>query len=160
MEIQNYIDDLEKTLKEFSDYEKKGLDTSSLRLFIKNLKVFQKIQFSRENKFNRNITFKVKLELIKAFLDDKKVFPRINEIIEFANNELGLEFKNQKESRGITIQRIIGRIEKNPELKEKVKKSVIKIRNKRVHPHSSYKTKKDIENVESYTKWAKILSNL
>ena len=111
MEIQNYLNELEHILKRLSDFEKKGLDTSSLRLFVKNLKVFIKIQEVRENKINKKMTFEEKLELIKAFLEDKKIFSRIIDIIEFANEELGLSFIDQKESRDLTIKRIIGRIQ-------------------------------------------------
>lgn len=160
MELQGYINDLEKILKNLSDYNKKGLDTSSLRLFIKNLKTFEKIQSSRISNSAMNMSFEDKLELIKAFLEDKKVFPRIKDVIEFANQELFLDFKDQKESRALTIKRIIGRIEKYPELKENLKKAVINIRNREVHSPNPYKSKKDIEKVESFTKWAEILRNL
>lgn len=160
MELNKYINQLEEILKELSTFEKKGLDTSSLKLFIKNIKTFKKIQDTQNNTYSKNISFNEKLEIIKAFLEDKKVFPRIKDVIEFANNELSLEFKDQKESRALTIKRIIGRIQRNPELKEKIKEAIIKIRNEKIHSHSSYKTKKEIEKVESYTKWAEILSNL
>lgn len=160
MELSNKIERLEKILKDFSDYEKKGLDTSSLRIFIKNLKIYQKIQTAKGNKYNDSISFEEKLELIKAFLEDKNVFPRISDLIDFTNLKLDLGFKDQKESRELTIKRIIGRIEKNPELKEKVKIAVRSIRNENVHSYSSEIAKKDIKKVESYTKWAEILSNL
>ncbi len=160
MELLGYINDLEKILKNLSDYNKKGLDTSSLRLFIKNLKTFEKIQNSRISNLATKMSFEDKLELIKAFLEDKKVFPRIKDVIEFANQELFLGFKDQKESRTLTIKRIISRVEKNPELKEKIKTAVINIRNSKVHSHNSYKSKKEIEKVESFTKWAEILRNL
>jgi len=160
MELQGYINDLEKILKSLSDYDKKGLDTSSLRLFIKNLKTFEKIQNSRLSNSALNMSFEDKLELIKAFLEDKKVFPRIKDVIEFANQDLFLKFEDQKESRILTIKRIISRVEKNPELKEKIKTAVINIRNREVHSHNSYKSKKELEKVESFTKWAEILRNL
>lgn len=160
MELQGYINDLEKILKNLSNYNKKGLDTSSLRLFIKNLKTFEKIQNSRISNSAINMSFEDKLELIKAFLEDKKVFPRIKDVIEFANQELFLDFKDQKESRILTIKRIISRVEKNPELKENIKRAVINIRNREVHSPNSYKSKKDIEKVESFTKWAEILRNI
>jgi len=160
MELNKYINQLEEILKELSAFEKKGLDTSSLKLFIKNIKTFKKIQDTQNNTYSKNLSFNEKLEIIKAFLEDKKVFPRIKDVIEFANNELHIEFKDQKESRALTIKRIIGRIQRNPELKEKIKEAIIKIRNEKVHSQISYKTKKDIEKVESYTKWAEILSNL
>lgn len=160
MELQNYIKELEKILKNLSVYNKMGLDTSSLNLFIKNLKTFEKIQNSRLSNSVTNMSFEDKLELIKAFLEDKEVFPRIKDIVAFANQELYLNFKDQKESRVLTIKRIIGRIKKNPELKEKIKSAVNNIRNKKVHSHNSYKSKKEIDNVESYTKWAEILKNI
>ena len=38
------VEELEKLLKSFSKFEKKGLDTSSLKIFIKNLKSFHKLE--------------------------------------------------------------------------------------------------------------------
>lgn len=92
-------------------------------------------------------------------MEDKKAFPRIKDIVDFANEQLSLGFKDQKESREITIRRVIGRIEKTPELKEKVKNAVINIRNQKVHS-SSKRTKREIESVESFAKWAEILRNI
>jgi hypothetical protein len=160
MSLEKNISKLENILKELSIYEKNGLDTSSLHLFIKNLKVFSKIQSSRENTVEQNTTFEEKLDVIKSFLEDKKAFSKISDIIDFVNEEMSLGFKDQKESRQMTIDRIIRRFEKNPELKEKVKQSVKNIRNKKIHPQNSYKSKKELENVESFAKWAEILSKL
>lgn len=161
MDISKKIVVLENTLKELSDLEKKGLDTSSLKIFIKNLKIFEKIQISRNLKSTSNISFEDKLELIKSFLEDKKVFPRIQDLIDFTNLELDLGFKDQKESRALTIQRIIGRIQKRPELKDRVKLAVNKIRNEKFHTHSSQKIdKKELAKIESFARWAEILSNL
>lgn len=160
MSIENNIKKLEMILKELSIYESDGLDSSSLHLFIKNLKIFNKIQISRGVTIERNTTFQEKLDIIKLFLEDKKAFPKIKDIIEFVNDEMLLGFKDQKESRQLTINRIVSRFEKNPELKEKVKQSVKNIRNKKIHSESSYKSKKEIETVESFSKWAEILSNL
>jgi len=160
MDISNKIILLENTLKEFSDLEKKGLDTSSLKIFIKNLKIFEKIQKSRDLKFANKISFEDKLELIKSFLEDKKVFPRIKDLIDFTNLELELGFKDQKESRALTIKRIIGRIQKRPELKDKVKYAVNKIRNERMHMEYNKIDKKELSKIESFAKWAEILSNL
>ena len=160
MTIDQYINNLESILKELSFYEKKGLDTSSLHLFVKNLKVFNKVQRSRENKIDANTTFEEKLNVIKSFLEDKKAFPKISDIIAFANQEMSLGFKDQKQSRTMTINMIINRIEKNPELKEKVKQSVKNIRNQKIHSRSSYKSKKELDNVESFAKWAEILSKI
>lgn len=160
MDISNKIILLENTLKEFSDLEKKGLDTSSLKIFIKNLKIFEKIQKSRDLKFTSKISFEDKLELIKSFLEDKKVFPRIKDLIDFTNLELELGFKDQKESRVLTIKRIIARIQKRPELKDKVKYAVHKIRNERMHMENQKIDKKELSKIQSFAKWAEILSNL
>ena len=78
----------------------------------------------------------------------------------FANQELNLGFKDQKESREITIRRIIGRINETPELKEKVKNAVMRIRNNSMHNLPTKMSKKDKDQFESYAKWAEILINL
>jgi len=157
--FENYIEYLESMMKDLAPFEKKGLDTSSLRLFIKNLKTFQKLQELEQSRFGQNLSFDEKLSIIKSFLEDKKAFPRIKDIVDFANEQLSLGFKDQKEARDVTIRRIIGRIKETPELKEKVKNAVINIRNQNVHT-SSKKSKKEIENVESFAKWAEILRNI
>lgn len=160
MEIfENYISYLEKMMKDLSSYEKKGLDTSSLRLFIKNLKTFQKLKMFENSKFNQNLSFEEKLEIIKSFLEDRKAFPRIKDVIDFANEKLSLGFLDQKEARVVTIKRIIGRIHDTPDLKEKVKYAVIEIRNQNAHT-TKMKSKKDLESAESFSKWAEILRNL
>lgn len=146
-------------LKELNSYQKEGLDTSSLKVFLKNLKTFQKIQQMQETRVSQRTTFREKLDIIKSFFDDKKIFPKINDIIVFANNNLSINFRDQKESRDTTIRRILGRIEETPELKETVKQAVLTLRNQSVHS-SSKQTKKEIELVESYSKWAEILRNL
>lgn len=157
--FENYIDFLESMMKDLTPFEKKGLDTSSLRLFIKNLKTFQKLQKIEQSRYGQNLSFEDKLNIIKTFLEDKKAFPRIKDIVDFANEQLSLGFKDQKESRDVTIRRVIGRIEETPELKEKVKNAVINIRNQKVHS-STKKTKREIESVESFAKWAEILRNI
>ncbi|MFH7018516.1 hypothetical protein [Flavobacterium sp. FlaQc-47] len=154
-----YIQNLENIMKDLSMFEKKGLDTSSLRLFVKNLKTFQKLQQIEESRYGQQLSFDEKLSIIKTFLEDKKAFPTIKNVIEFANNELSLSFIDQKESRDITIRRILSRIEETPELKEKVKKAVINIRNQTSHKNA-YKSKREMESAVSFSKWAEILRNL
>ena len=162
MKLEDHIEHLETILSELSNYERKGLDTSSLRQFIKNLKVFNRINRVQEKKVNieANIPFEEKLNLIKSFLKDKKAFPKIQDIIHFANKELDLQFKDQKESRETTINRILTRIEKSPELKESVKKAAFNIRNRKIHYHNKRGTKKEKESAESFAKWAELLNNL
>lgn len=156
--FDKYIDQLETIMKELSEYEKRGLDSSSLRVFIKNLKTFQKLQIYEQSRVDQSQTFDEKLAIIKSFLEDRKAFPRIKDVIDFANTQLSIEFIDQKESRDITIKRIIGRIQETPVLKEKVKIAVLSIRNQKAH--SSKSTKREIESQESFSKWAEILRNL
>lgn len=160
MNLEDKILNAEELLKSLSEYEKKGLDTSSFKIFIKNLKTFNKIQKARISNFSQRLSFEEKLNIIKSFLEDKKVFPRISDVIEFANNELSLDFKDQKESREITIRRIIGRIAQTPFLKDKLKEAVMRIRNQEIHNQNPKSNKKDKEKAESYARWADILINL
>ncbi|SFF69847.1 hypothetical protein [Sunxiuqinia elliptica] len=153
------LNELEKIQKEISIYERKGLDSSSLKIFIKNFKEFIKLN---EDIFNelKPIPFEEKLLIIEKFLEDKKAFPTIGSVIEFANNKLDLGFKDQKESRKVTISRIIGRIKSKPELKDKLKKAVLEIRNEKVHTIKSSKTKKEVISAETFSKWADIIKNI
>lgn len=157
--VETYIQNLENIMKDLLTFEKKGLDTSSLRLFIKNLKTFQKLQQIEESRYGQQLSFDEKISIIKTFLEDKKAFPTIKNVIEFANNELSLNFIDQKESRDVTIRRILNRIEETPDLKEKVKKAVLNIRNQTVHKNV-YKSKREMETAVSFSKWAEILRNL
>jgi len=150
---------LEDIQKDISIYERKGLDSSSLKIFIKNFKQFLLINQYFDEEPNP-LSLDEKLVVIKNFLDDKKAFPTIKSIIEFANYDLDLGFKDQKESRKITISRIIGRIRTKPELKEKLKTAVLKIRNEKVHKSNSSNSKKEIISAQTFNKWAEIIKNI
>jgi hypothetical protein len=151
---------LEEALKEMSFYEKKGFDASSLKIFIKNFKEYLRVTGQTDPLFNEEeLTFDKKLEIIQTFLEDRKAFPTIKEVIEFANNNLNLDFRDQKESRDITISRIISRIRTKPDLKEKLKTAVLSIRNEKVH-NTRPRTKKEIVSAETFTKWAEIIKNI
>jgi len=155
----NTLKKLEGVLTELSIYEKKGLDTSSLKIFIKNFKEF--IKLSDQNIFNyEELTFENKLEIIKSFLEDKKVFPRINDVIQFANDRLNLDFKDQKASREVTIKRIIEKIRNKPGLTKILKTAVLSIQNEMVHTYPSSKSKKEIISAETFGKWADIIQNI
>ncbi len=153
------IKELEKIQKEISIYERKGLDSSSLKIFIKNFKEFIKIN---EDIFHESkpISLDEKLAIIEKFLEDKKAFPTIGSVITFANTELDLGFKDQKESRKITTNRIIGRIKSKPELKEKLKSAVFKIRNEKIHTTNNSNSKKEVISAETFSKWADIIKNI
>jgi len=156
----NILIKLEDILKDLSPYQKKGLDTSSLKIFIKNFKDFLEFNdpISLPSK-NSEINFDEKLTIIKSFLEDRKAFPTIKDVINFANDRLNLDFKDQKESRTLTISRIITRISNKPELKDLLKKAVITLRNEIVH-NGSKKSKKQIISVDTFNKWADIIKNI
>lgn len=160
MDLQDQIQKAEDLLKSLSEFEKKGLDTSSLKVFIKNLKVYNKIRKATIQSYNKKLSFEEKLNIIKSFLEDKKVFPTISDVINFANVELSLGFKDQKESRPITIRRVINRIEQSPNLKDKVKDAVMRIRNQVTQEPLIRSTKRDKDKAESFARWAEILTNL
>jgi hypothetical protein len=151
---------LEEALKEIAFYERKGFDASSLKIFIKNFKDYLKVTGQGQLSFNEEeLTFDKKLEIIQSFLEDKKAFPTIKEIIEFANGNLDLDFRDQKESRDITISRIISRIRTKPDLKDRLKTAVLSIRNEKVH-NTKPRTKKEVISAETFTRWAEIIKNI
>lgn len=150
---------LEEIAKEISLYEKKGFDASSLKLFIKNFKRYLQITNQLELPFSDDQAgLEAKLKVIKEFLEDKKVFPTISDVIDFANLKLNLDFRDQKASRETTISRIISRIESKPELKDVLKAAVISIRNEKVHTPS--KSRKEVISAETFIKWADIIKNI
>ena len=155
--ILNKLEDIQR---ELSTYEKKGLDTSSLKIFIRNFKEFIKLNEPAKLISPEELTFDKKLEIIKSFLEDKKAFLTIIEVIQFANDRLQLDFKDQKESREITIARIIGRIKTKPELKDKLKLAVLSLRNEIVHTSRSSRSRKQIITAETFSKWAEIIKNI
>jgi hypothetical protein len=155
------ITKLESILKEIAQYEKKGFDASILKIFIKDFKNFLKISgeeiiYHADDDFN----FDQKLDVIKSFLEDKKAFPTIKEIIEFGNKNLQIDFRDQKESRNTTINRIIGRIKSTPELKDALKIAVLNIRNEIVHKKRNIKSRKELINADTFIKWAEIIKNI
>lgn len=156
MIVDENLENLEKTLKKLSIYEKRGLDLSYLKSFIKNYKIFVSINNIKPE--YTDITEDKKLSIIKTFLEDNKVFPRISDIIDFANKELGLEFKSQNASRVITIQRIIKRIEKDPEIKIKLKNVLQDIL--KGHQIKTYKSNSSLSNSDDLFKWAEMLKDI
>jgi hypothetical protein len=159
MKIDNYIKQLEEIQKELSIFQKDGLDISSLKLFINNIKIFKKVQDAQSEKQYKSLSQEDKLIIIQKFLEDKKAFPRISDVINFANNDLNLDFKDQKESRATTIGRIIIRFANSPTLQENLKRAVMNIRNQKVHNAKS-KNKKDLMSAEIFSKWAEIIGKI
>ncbi|MDR0506112.1 MAG: hypothetical protein LBH32_04760 [Dysgonamonadaceae bacterium] len=160
MENNVILSKLEDIQKELRPFEKQGLDTSSLKIFVKNFKEFLKLN-NQSSLFQQELKFEDKLSIIKSFLEDKKAFPKIENVIVFANERLGIEFKNQKKSRETTISLIISRISSKPELKDKLKEAVLSIRNEMVHSNTkNKKSSKQIITTESFSKWADIIKNI
>jgi len=152
---------LEEALKELSFYEKKGFDASSLKIFIKDFKEYLRVtgQLEPPEVSTDEITFENKLIIIQKFLQDRKAFLTIKDVIEFANTQLNLDFIDQKESREVTISRIISRIRNKPELKDTLKSAVISIRNEKAHGAKT-KSKKEVISAETFIKWADIIKNI
>ncbi len=150
---------LEEALKEISRYEKRGFDASALKIFIKNFKEYLKVTNQVTLFSSDELTFDAKLKIIQDFLEDRKAFPTIKDVIAFANTKLALDFRNQKESREVTISRIIARIKTKPELKDTLKSAVLDIRNESVH-NVKQRSKKDIVNADTFSKWAEIIKNI
>ncbi len=153
---------ISRYLKEISFYEKKGFDASSFKIFIKNFKEYLRITHQLQSDlFSQDIiTFENKLEIVKEFLEDRKVFPTIKDVIEFSNSKLKLDYRDQKLSRETTIAKIINQIRKKPELKDELKKAVLSIKNEKVHLVKKSKSKKEIISAETFSKWAEIIKNI
>ena len=100
------------------------------------------------------------MEIIQSFLEDKEVFKKISDVIQFANDRLHLDFKSQKESRAVTIKRIIGRIRSKPELTKVLKTAVLSIRNEMVHTVPLSKSNKEIISADTFGKWADIIQKI
>lgn len=161
MKDNNSLKKLEEALKELSFYEKQGFDTSSLKIFIKGFKEYLKITSQNDNLAEEpeNNSFENKLLVIQRFLEDRKAFLTIKDVIDFANSNLNLGFLDQKESRDTTISRIISRIRSKPELKDTLKSAVFSLKNEKSKGTKS-KTKKEIISAETFGKWAEIIKNI
>jgi hypothetical protein len=154
--IDTNLESLENVLKQLSIYEKKGFDLSYLRSFIKNYKIFVEI-----NDIKPDYTIlpeDSKVLIIKGFLEDTNIFPRIIDIIEFSNKELGLGFKSQNASRETTIQRIVKRIENDPDVKVKLKETLQYI--SKQSKAKKTKTIKNLSNSDDLMKWAEMLKDI
>lgn len=150
------IEKLQEVLRSLSMYEKKGLDVSYLKLFIKNYKLFLEINSIKPDYtlFDKD----KKLFIVEKFLSDTSIFPRIIDVINFVNEHLHLSFKSQNASRETTIQRIIKRIEKEPEVKNKLK-NTLQLISKQEKPKKKTTTKK-LENSDDLIKWAEMLKDI
>lgn len=157
--MPNSLYELERILKDLSKYEKQGLDTSYLKLFIKQYKVF--INLNKMKPDLANYSDYEKFDIIRDIMNDRSIFPTIKDIVFFANEEMDLDFKSQNASREITISRILKKVEKDPEFKNKLKKSLLWLIEEADYSFKSKYTSRKIENNSNYLdKWVKMLKEL
>lgn len=157
--MAKHLNDLERILKDLSVYEKQGLDTSYLKSFLKQYKVFIDIN-NLDSDFS-TYSDEGKLEIIREIMSDKSIFPTIKHIIHFANEEMDIEFRSQNASRDITISRIIKRVEKDPEVKRKLKRSLLwAIEDAGYSPKTKSHTPKSTMKSIELNKWVEILKDL
>tara|TARA_R110001583_G_C5649191_1_gene408540 strand:- start:1408 stop:1878 length:471 start_codon:yes stop_codon:yes gene_type:complete len=152
------IEELEKVLKNISKYERIGLDTSYLKSFIKNYKLFLELHDIEPDIIKDNDS--ERMIILRSILSDRKLFPRIIDIVEFSNSNLDIEFKSQKASRETTIGRIIKRAEKDDDFKDNLKnklKSLISDGYYKEQKQSIISKKSTLNDLD---KWAKMLKDL
>jgi dephospho-CoA kinase len=153
--MDSNISQLEDVLNDVRQYEKLGLDTSYLKLFIKNYKLFLKLN-NIETEYSESNRFKI----LEEILNNRQLFPTISDIIYFSNYNLGVEFKSQKASREITINRIIKRAEKDESFK-----NVLKSKLSSFIAEGHYKEQKTMSTVKPINyndleQWAKMLKDI
>lgn len=153
--MDSTIIQLEDILKFVRKYEKLGLDTSYLKLFIKNYKLFLELNDIKPE-YSENSRFKI----LEKILNNKELFPTIADIIYFTNHKLGVEFKSQKASRDVTIVRIIKRAEKDENFK-----NILKSKLSSFISEGHYKERRITSNTKSINynnleEWAKMLKDI
>lgn len=152
------IEDLERVLKSISKYERIGLDTSYLKSFIKNYKLFLELNNIESDVISDSYSDRMKI--LTNILSDKKIFPRIIDIVEFSNSNLDIEFKSQKASREITIRRIIKRAENDNEFKNKLKNKLTSLINDGYYKEKKRSVNYKKSKLNDLEKWAKMLKDV
>ena len=156
--MDNNIESLEKVLKDISKYERIGLDTSYLRSFIKNYKLFMEL-----NEIEPDIksdSYSGRMKILTSILNDNKLFPRIIDIVEFTNTNLDIEFKSQKASREVTVSRIIKRAEKDDDFKENLKSKLTSLIEDGYYKEKKKAVTSKKSRLNDLDKWAKMLRDL
>ncbi|MBH3015169.1 hypothetical protein I5M88_23815 [Serratia marcescens] len=153
--MDNNLEKLESVLKNIRKYEKLGLDTSYLKLFIKNYKFFLDL-----NNIKPDYSDSQRFKILEEILNNRQLFPKISDIIYFSNFNLGVEFKSQNASREVTINRIIKRAEK-----DEVFRNVLKSKLSNFISMGHYKEKKLTStsksiNYNDLEEWAKMLKDI
>ncbi|EOY5052298.1 hypothetical protein ACP3A4_002999 [Serratia marcescens] len=153
--MDNNLEKLESVLKNIRKYEKLGLDTSYLKLFIKNYKFFLDL-----NNIKPDYSDSQRFKILEEILNNRQLFPKISDIIYFSNFNLGVEFKSQNASREVTINRIIKRAEK-----DEVFRNVLKSKLSNLISMGHYKEKKLTStsksiNYNDLEEWAKMLKDI
>lgn len=152
------IDNLEKVLKDISKYERIGLDTSYLKSFIKNYKLF--LELNEIESDIKHDSYSDRIKILTSILNDNKLFPRIIDIVEFTNTNLDIEFKSQKASRYITINRIIKRSEKDDDFKKNLKSKLKSLINDGYYKEQKKPVTSKKSRLNDLDKWAEMLRDL
>ncbi|MFQ1969720.1 hypothetical protein ACK344_09085 [Aeromonas veronii] len=153
--MDNNIAKLEDILKNIRQYEKLGLDTSYLKLFIKNYKLFLELnnikpEYSEDNRF----------KILEDILNNRQLFPRISDIILFSNHNLGVEFKSQNASRDVTINRIIKRAEKDERFKNILKSKLSTLISEGYYKEQKTNSSSKQISYNDLEQWARMLKDI
>lgn len=149
------LSQLEDVFKNIRKYEKLGLDTSYLKLFIKNYRMFLEL-----NNIQPEYTDSYRFKILEEILNNRQLFPKISDIIYFSNSSLGVEFKSQNASRETTINRIIKKAEKDESFKNDLKSKLSYLISEGHYKESkSSSTLKSI-NYNDLEQWAKMLKDI
>jgi hypothetical protein len=146
---------LEDILKNVRKYEKSGLDTSYLKLFIKNYKLFLELN-NIEPEYSEDSRFKI----LDEILNNRQLFPRIADIIHFSNYNLGVDFKSQNASREVTIERIIKRAEKDEIFKEQLKYKLSTFISEGYYKEQKTSISSKSNNYNDLEQWARMLKDI
>lgn len=153
--MDNNVAKLEDILKSIRQYEKLGLDTSYLKLFIKNYKLFLDL-----NNIKPEHSEGGRFKILESILNNRQLFPTIADIIYFSNNKLGVEFKSQKASREVTVERIIKRAEKDEKFKDVLKSKLSDLISAGYYKEQRSSSSSKSNSYNDLEQWAKMLKDI
>lgn len=153
--MDNNLEKLESVLKNIRKYEKLGLDTSYLKLFIKNYKFFLDL-----NNIKPDYSDSQRFKILEEILNNRQLFPKISDIIYFSNFNLGVEFKSQNASREVTINRIIKRAEKDEAFRNVLKSKLSNLISMGHYKEQKLTSTSKSINYNDLEEWAKMLKDI
>ncbi|MCG6489824.1 hypothetical protein K6U37_12770 [Vibrio parahaemolyticus] len=153
--MDNNLEKLESILKNIRKYEKLGLDTSYLKLFIKNYKFFLDL-----NNIKLDYSDSQRFKILEKILNNQQLFPKISDIIYFSNFNLGIEFKSQNASREVTISRIIKKAEKDEDFRNVLKSKLSNLISMGHYKEQKLTSTSKSINYNDLEEWAKMLKDI